>query len=183
MADVDVWDDIFHHQLIIPLVAMQQPQVNVAQAPDGKSNYELQVASGSSGTTKIGDIRISDGHVHAVLKKLKADFDLDVATRDNGTEPQIVVTAHGTYNAAPLTGQMIGGALLSLRDSAHPWPIDLHVANGETKVALTGTLQEPLHLRGADLKLELSGQDMSQLTPADRHPDRQDATLSPDRES
>ena len=165
-TDVDVWDDIFHHQLIIPLVALAQPQVNVAQAPDGKSNYELQLASGSSGgTTQIGDVRISDGHVHAVLKKLKADFNLDIATREHGSEPQIVVTAHGTYNDAPITGQVIGGALLSLRDSAHPWPIDMHVANGDTKVALTGTLQEPLHLRGANLKLELSGQDMSQLTP------------------
>ena len=110
-------------------------------------------------------MRISDGHVHAVLKKLKADFNLDIATREHGSEPQIVVTAHGTYNDAPITGQVIGGALLSLRDSAHPWPIDMHVANGDTKVALTGTLQEPLHLRGANLKLELSGQDMSQLTP------------------
>lgn len=44
-------------------------------------------------------------------------------------------------------------------------PIDLYVANGETHVALAGTLQEPLHLRGANLKLQLSGQDMSQFTP------------------
>ncbi len=166
VTDVDVWDDIFHHQLIIPLVALQQPQVNLAQAPDGKANYQLQLAGASSGgETNIGDLRISDGHVHAVLMKLKANFNLDVETRDNGSQPQIVVAAHGTYNAAPITGHIVGGALLSLRDAAHPWPIDLHVTNGETQVALTGTLQDPLHLRGADLKLQLVGQDMSQLTP------------------
>jgi AsmA family protein len=166
VTDVDVWDDIFHHQLIIPLVALQQPHVNVAQAADGKTNYALQLASGGSGgDTKIGDLRINDGHVHAVLAKLKANFELDIATRETGKEPQIVVGAHGTYNAAPITGTMIGGALLSLRDNAHPWPIDLHVANGETQVALAGTLQDPLQLHGANLKLQLSGQDMSQLTP------------------
>src|ERR1700722_3247496 len=49
VTDVDVWDDIFHHQLIIPLVALDQPQVDVTQAPDGKTNYELQFAGGSSG--------------------------------------------------------------------------------------------------------------------------------------
>jgi hypothetical protein len=166
IVDVNVWDYLFHNTLIVPLVALQQPQVNVSQAPDGKENYSLHLASSSSGgETKLGDVRIEGGHVHVVLAKLKANFDLDVATRQNGDKAQIVVAAHGTYNAAPITGQMVGGALLSLRDTNNPWPVELHVANGETKVALTGTLQEPLHLRGARLKLQLAGQDMAQLTP------------------
>jgi uncharacterized protein involved in outer membrane biogenesis len=167
VTDIDVWDDIFHHQLIIPLVALEQPEVDVSQALDGKTNYELQLASGSSsgGDTKIGDLRITNGHVHAVLAKLKANFNLDVTTQQKGEEAQIVVAAHGTYNAAPITGHLVGGALLSLRDAAHPWPIEMNVANGDTKVALAGTLQDPLHLQGAKLKLQFAGQDMSQLTP------------------
>lgn len=165
-VQVNVWDYIFHHRLIVPLVALDQPQVDLAQAADGKENYELQLASGGSGpATKIGDVRITDGHVHAVLAKLKANFNLDVGTRADGAQAQIVVKAHGTYNDAPIEGRMIGGALLSLRSATDPWPIRLQLANGETHVSLAGTLQEPLHLRGANLKLSLSGQDMSQLTP------------------
>ena len=166
IVQVNVWDDIFHHRLIVPLVALDHPQVDVAQAPGGKENYELHLAAGSNGTsTKIGDVRITDGHVHVVLAKLKSDFNLDIATHDNGGNPQIVATAHGTYNNAPVEGRMIGGALLSLRSAADPWPIELRLANGETRISLAGTLQDPLHLRGANLKLMLSGQDMAQLTP------------------
>jgi AsmA family protein len=165
-VQVNVWDDIFHHRLIVPLIALDHPQIDVAQAPGGKENYALPQASGGDATsTKIGDVRIADGHIHVVLAKLKADFNLDVATRDNGGNAQIVATAHGTYNNAPVEGRMIGGALLSLRSAADPWPIDLRLANGETHIALAGTLQEPLHLRGANLKLMLAGQDMAQLTP------------------
>jgi len=165
-VQVNAWDYIFHHRLIVPLVVLDHPQVDVAQAADGKENYLLHLVSSTKSTgTKIGEVRIVDGHVHAVLAKLKANFNLDVATRENGGNAQIVITAHGTYNNAPIEGRMIGGALLSLRSTTNPWPINLQLANGDTHVSLVGTLQEPLHLRGADLKLALAGQNMAQLTP------------------
>ena len=41
------------------------------------------------------------------------------------------------------------GALLSLQDSKDPYPIDLHVENGATKVTLAGTVDDPLHFAGA----------------------------------
>ena len=166
VVQVNLWDEIFHHRLILPLIALQDPRVDLVQTSDGKTNYELQLASGGSGNgTKIGELRIVDGRVHAVLARLKANFNLGVATDEKDGKPRIVVTAHGTYNNAPMTGRMIGGGVLSLRSTTDPWPIDLRVANGDTHVALAGTLQEPLHLRGADLKLQFSGQDMAQLMP------------------
>jgi hypothetical protein len=166
LVRVALWHYLVHHQLIVPLVAVEQPRINATQAANGETNYALKLAPRSSGDpTKIGDVQISGGRVHAVLAKLKANFDLDLATRENNGHPQIVVTAHGTYNNAPIEGRMIGGALLSLRSAANPWPVNLELSNGETHVSLAGTLQEPLHLRGADLKLQVAGQDMAQLTP------------------
>lgn len=165
-VQVNFWDYVFHHQLIVPLIGLQDPQVDVVQAADGKANYQLHLASSGNGNgTKIGDVEIVNGHVHAVLARLKANFNLDVATREADGKPQIVVTAHGTYNNAPMTGRMIGGGVLSLRSATNPWPINLQLANGDTHVSLIGTLQEPLHLRGANLKLQLAGQNMAQLTP------------------
>jgi uncharacterized protein involved in outer membrane biogenesis len=59
----------------------------------------------------------------------------------------------------------VGGALLSLRNSSKPYPIDLHLQNGGTTVSLVGTVRNPLRFAGADLKLRLVGQDMAALYP------------------
>lgn len=167
LVRVELWHYLVHHQLVVPLVAVQQPRIAATQEPNGNANYVLRLAprSGSGNGTKIGDVQISDGSVHAVLARLKANVELELATREDGGRPQVVITAHGTYNNAPIEGRMIGGALLSLRSAANPWPINLQLANGETHVSLAGTLQDPLHLRGANLKLVFSGQNMAQLTP------------------
>ncbi len=174
----DVMAYIHDRQIVIPQITVDQPMVDAEQTAQGTANWPAPASSSSSGPAdpnagpKIGQLVINDGHAHVVLAKLKADFNLDVATRpgpaagDRGSNAgQIVVGAKGTYAAQPITGELIGGALLSLRDTAQPYPIDLHVANGPTRVALTGTVQNPLNFAGADLKLEFTGPDMAQLTP------------------
>ncbi len=55
--------------------------------------------------------------------------------------------------------------MLSLRDPKDRYPVDLKLANGATKVSLQGTLLEPLKFGGAELKLELAGDDLSALYP------------------
>src|SRR5690606_10902986 len=61
--------------------------------------------------------------------------------------------------------ELVGGALLSLRDAEKPWPIQLKVENGPTNVTLEGTLRDPIHFQGAALRLVLAGPDMGLLTP------------------
>ena len=89
-----------------------------------------------------------------------------VATRNQG-EAQLVADAHGTYNARPITGQFVGGALLALEDASRPWPVDLRLQNGPTQVTLVGTLLNPVALQGADLRLHFAGSDMSLLSGLD----------------
>ncbi len=185
---------IHDRAIVIPQIVLDHPVVEADEGGDGKANWPVPPSTGTASDKpaepnagpKIGQLVINNGHAHVVLAKLKADFNLDVATRQGsgqagadatgqaaqGNAPgsdsdagQIVVDAKGTYAAQPITGRLIGGALLSLRDTAHPYPIDLHLANGPTHVALTGTVQNPLSFAGADLKLEFAGPDASKLTP------------------
>ena len=175
----DVMAYIHSRQIVIPQIIVDHPVVEADQDASGKSNWPSPGSSSASGTPdpnagpKIGQLVINDGHAHVAIAKLKADFNLDVSTGQAdpaaGTPDkqagQLQVTAKGTYAAQPITGEFLGGALLSLRDPSEPYPIDLHVANGPTKVALTGTVQNPLNFAGADLKLDFSGPDMALLTP------------------
>ena len=181
LADVVAY--IKTRDIVIPKIIADHPVVDAEERADKTSNWPK--GSGSSDDApagrkadpkagpKIGDLVINDGHAHVVLAPLKANFNLDVATREgdiNAGSPdkqagQIVVDAKGTYAAAPITGKLVAGALLSLRDAATPYPIDLHLANGPTRVALTGTVQNPLNFAGANLKLEFIGPNMGLLTP------------------
>jgi uncharacterized protein involved in outer membrane biogenesis len=168
-AQADVIAYIRSREIVLPEIALERPEVQALQTADGKNNYTLALGTGSA--AKIGDLHISDGQAHVVIPTLKADFALRIATREApaaapGTQTkdsQIVLDAKGTYAGQPVTGQLVGGALLSLRDAQHSYPVDLKLANGATHVRLTGTLTDPLAFGGADLKLELAGPDMRDL--------------------
>ena len=170
-VQADVMAYFRSREIVLPEIVLERPEVQALQTADGKNNYTLARDSGSAGAAaKIANLRISDGQAHVVIPTLKADFELRIATRNapaaSGTampELQIVVNAKGTYAGQPVTGQLIGGALLSLRDAGRPYPVDLKLVNGATHVSLAGTLTEPLTFGGADLKLELSGADMRDL--------------------
>ena len=173
--DLIPMDYIRHSQVTIPVVDLQAPKVDAHQMADGTANWTFPSMTTKTDPTtpantkpdaKLGTLRIAEGAVHVRGEKLKANFTIDLKTEDSadGTG-QIAASAKGTYAAQPITAQFVGGALLSLRDSGKPFPINLKVANGPTRVALVGTIQNPLAFAGANLKLELAGPDMSLLLP------------------
>ncbi len=167
-----VMDYISHRTIVLPSIALDHPDIRAIALPDGSNNFTLKLAPAKPGAKpspppQLGDLQITDGRAYVVDPRFKTNFAAGIATRPaSGTEPSaIVVNAKGTYAAQPVTADFIGGALLSLRDARHPYPIDLHVANGPTKAALVGTVENPLNFAGARLKLSFSGPDMSQLYP------------------
>ncbi len=153
--------------LILPLIGLDTPKVYAAETADEQANFRISTGGGSSSgpPLKIGDVRINDGEAHVVLPKLKADFNAQVATEGDGPDAKIVLDAHGAYAAQPITAHLVGGALLSLRDHEHPWPVDLALANGPTHVALNGTLEDPLAFKGANVTMKINGPDMGLLEP------------------
>ena len=169
--DIDAMAYIKRRQIVIPAITVEHPVAEVQQLADGRNNYT--VPSGDPNApptppdkaTQIGDLRVTDGHAHVAMAKLKADFNVDVSTQGEAGHEQLVASAKGTYAAQPITARFTGGALLSLRDAAQPYPIDLELANGPTKVTLKGTVQNPLSFAGADVRLDIAGPDMSLLLP------------------
>ena len=120
VVQVDVWAHLRHGQMIVPLVALERPQVTATQLANGAANYKLQLANSSGGGARIGEVRVDDAQARIRLARLKADVTIGIATQDQGGQAQLVADARGTYNAQPITGHMVGGALLSLQDKANP---------------------------------------------------------------
>ncbi|HSU05340.1 MAG TPA: AsmA family protein [Acetobacteraceae bacterium] len=166
VAQVDLLRYIFHRQLVVPVIEIDHPLVQAAEAPNGNTNWRLDIQGGSGNGTQIGDLRVAGGQAHVFIPRLRADFQLAIDTREQpGHDPELLVQARGTYAGEPIAGRMIGGAILALRDNAHPWPINLQLANGPTQVELVGSVREPLALAGADLRLRFAGPDMGLLEP------------------
>ena len=67
-----------------------------------------------------------------------------------------------------MAGTLTAGSLLAVRQTSQPYPVDLHLANGSTHVSLVGTVQDLLASSGADLRLDLAGEDMADLYPLTR---------------
>ncbi len=172
---LDLWALIRSRAVVLPVIDLEHPVVTVETGPKGEENWHLGSAGRSSASSnsqpssspQIGTLNIVDGKATVKVPKLKADFVLDLATRaaDDQNASQILVNAKGTYAGQPVTGRFVGGALLSLRDPSKPYPIDLRVENGPTRVTLVGTVQDPLAFKGTNVKLTLQGPDMSALFP------------------
>lgn len=170
-VDVDVMAYLRDRRVSLPRVAIERPEVYVAATGDGRDNYTFP-ASGEPGRAdepssppEIRELSIVEGHAKVAIPKLRADFDLAIATRDAAGKPQIVVDAKGRYAGQPISGRLIGGAVLALQEENRPYPIDLSLANGPTKVTMAGTVQDPLNFKGIDVKLTFAGADMAALMP------------------
>jgi AsmA family protein len=161
----DVLRYIRDRTIAIPLIDIKQPRISAMATPDGANNYKFAFnTAGPQVAPEIGRLTIEDGQAHVLAPALKTDAMLEIATR-TGDEPALVVNAKGTYAGQPVTGNLVTGAVLALREASRPFPIDLHLANGATKVDLTGTVSDPTHFSGASLKLTFVGTDMADLYP------------------
>jgi uncharacterized protein involved in outer membrane biogenesis len=173
VVDANIVDYIKHQTIVLPLIEVDHPVAAVRQRADGTDNYTLHFAKSNpnakpSPPPQIGDLLINDGQASVVMPSKKTDFTLAIHTQPSTDQnfikgDEIVVDAHGTYSGAPITGNFIGGALLSLRDTSNPYPVDLHIANGTTHASLIGTIEQPMTFGGANLTLDFSGQDMANL--------------------
>lgn len=164
---------LLHHSLDLTSIEIADAQGDLQPGPDGRPNWLIPIAnpdhpSPSPMTLRLGQLTIKDGVFHVVNPALKADFVVTVKTQGErggatGKEPDLVITAKGTYKAQPITARFVGGSVLSLRESDSPYPVFLDAANGATRVLLRGTVQDPLHLAGARLKLDLHGASLADL--------------------
>ncbi len=73
------------------------------------------------------------------------------------------LTIRGTFKNAPVQGTgKIGGAL-ALKHADRPFPLHADVSIGDTRIAFVGTLLDPTDLDALDLRLWLSGKNLSDL--------------------
>ena len=166
---VDPWP-LFRGRVVLPEMAIDRPRGDLATDASGKGNWEfiLPVADPEEAwSLDIGTLSINDGSIHITDLQHQSDVQVllhtEKATADE--QAQVVVTAKGTYAGQPITASLVGAAVLGLRDPSDPYKVTFAADNGPTRIAMHGTLIDPLHFGGANVTLELRGSDLSGLYP------------------
>ena len=167
--DLETW--LRTGRVLLPLVEADRPIFNVLETGTGKNNWVLPLPALAGGAAnvpppiEVGDVVINGGVSHVLAAPTKADMTLSISTGQQADRRTLSIDGKGTYANQPITIHAAGGGLLTLQDANTPYPVDFTLANGETHIRMTGSIQNPLALTGADLRLVLAGPDMALLFP------------------
>ena len=78
---------------------------------------------------------------------------------------QFAWTAEGDYQGAPVTGTGKTGAVMAIEQTTQPFPVQARIHIADSKIALVGTLTDPVHLGALDLRVWFAGSSMAKLYP------------------
>jgi len=168
MLRIDPWP-LLHGTLKLDAVEIDQPRIDLRTDQAGKPNWQISLPASKGGGTplkvQVGQLKIQDGVLHIDDPALKTDFGVKFHTTPaaDGKRAQFLADVQGHYAGQPITAHFAGGAVLSLRDPSHPYPVDFSAVNGATHIRLTGTIEQPMKLGGANLKLTLRGNNLAKL--------------------
>ena len=178
VADVRVWP-LLHGDIVLPQLVLRKPEVYLEQNLRDESNWSPQQSPVANAAVKqvkpnnryetplIGQLQINDGLVSYIDEKRKLSLKGTVQTAKGqaGAEPNAELSLKGTIEGQPLTLHFIGGSAIMLRQTSEPYPVNLDVEYGGTRLTVKGTLQDPFQYKGADVQLALSGPDLADIYP------------------
>jgi AsmA family protein len=161
--------NLLDRQVVLPEIRLSKPRLVLEKNSGGKANWIF----GESGNEKknkqtsfpkIGLLIIDNGKL--IYRDPKTEADLVVSTNRDTTKRQFIeVRGQGRFEKSRLMVQVTAGSLLSLREKLVPYPIDIEVAFGSTKITAKGTLRDPVQFQGPDFAYTVQGSDLSEFYP------------------
>jgi AsmA family protein len=89
----------------------------------------------------------------------------DTSANASRTSYQFAWTVKGHYQGTLVSGTGKTGAVLALQQADQPFPVQARMHVGDSKIALVGTLTDPVHLGALDLRVWFAGSSMAKLYP------------------
>lgn len=174
--DIRLWP-LLGGNVVLPRLVLRKPEVQVETGEKEQLNWSLGEAPVVAGAAKalepdnrfeapvIGKLEITEGKLGYRDPKRKLELDGTVSTATGKAEDEAELALKGKLEGQPLEVRFLGGSVLMLRETEQPYPLDLEVAFGATKLRMKGTVQDPFKWTGANVDLTLSGPNLSQIYP------------------
>lgn len=176
--------------LYLPWIKLVQPDVRLIRLSEKRNNWTFQLASADSHDTnaqpsawsfRLDEVLFDRGKITIDDKVTRADVEILVdplgkplpfsevtGSKEKGDSAKagdyvFGLKAKGRYKGQPLSGSGKIGGMLALRSDGTPFPLQIDFRSGNTQVALTGTVNDPLNLGAINLRLKFSGDSLGQL--------------------
>ncbi|RQR38865.1 AsmA family protein [Burkholderia sp. Bp9143] len=138
-----------------------------AEAASGAS--AVQEASGASAVAASGAstvapaTSVSSASTAAPASGASGASGVAAPAKPSGPTYAFGLKVDGRYKNVPISGTGKVGGVLAVEKTTQPFPLQADVKAGDTRLAIVGTLTDPMHLAALDLRLWLQGTSMSHL--------------------
>ncbi|MCA8285579.1 AsmA family protein [Burkholderia vietnamiensis] len=132
-----------------------------ADAASGASG--AAAASGASASSASAVVQASAASGASSASSASAASGATASAQPSGPTYAFGLKVDGRYKNVPVRGTGKVGGVLAVENATQPFPLQADVKAGDTRLAIVGTLTDPMHLAAIDLRLWLQGTSMSHL--------------------
>lgn len=176
----------------IPWIKLVQPDARIIRLSEKNNNWTFKLAGDdkkdpnaqpSAWSFRMDNILFDKGRISVDDKVSKADMVIIVDPLGkplpfkevSGAKPTgkdaakagdyvFGLKVNGRYNGEPIEGTGKIGGMLALRSEGDTaFPVQADVRSGNSRVALIGTINDPMKMGGVDLRLKFSGDSLGNL--------------------
>lgn len=163
----------------LPELVVDGGSLAIERRADGEGNWSFSSSPGAATAAEavepeersevptVGRLRIADGKVSIRDggRGLRLDGTINTAVGDAEGADQIELALDGRLAGKPLKAAFRGGSVLMLRDGEEPYPANLEVSFGDTRMTIDGTFVEPIAFEGAEIRMSLEGPTLAEVFP------------------
>lgn len=162
--------ELFKRHYTLSTVKLIHPQIFLEQSLDGRKNWLLdRKQQDEQSTVSIDRILLDRGNISYVDPAQNTSVQADVSTRTSANagqmEEDIQFSASGKYKGLPLVAEGSGGTVMGLNDQTTPYPLDINLTLGHTRLQAVGKVTSLIHFSTVDMNIKLSGDSLDSLYP------------------
>ena len=158
---------VFIGRIVLPRLQVDRPNVQLYQDKDGRANWDFSNGTNKGKPTKLPPIKnfiINDGHLTmtSVQRKLTFTGTVNAHEKADAGGQAFALTGDGSLNNRKFELNATGGPLLNVRTSV-PYPFDMAVRAGDTRITAKGKVLHPFNLGELGGAVTVSGSNLADL--------------------
>jgi AsmA family protein len=194
--DIRLWP-LLKGDIVLTRLVLRKPEVEIEVGDREQLNWSVEETPVVTGAVKaiepesrygapvIRQLEVTEGKLayRDPRRKLELEGSVSTAAGKAAEHSQVELHLKGKLEGQPLSLKFTGGSILTLRDTEQPYPLDLDVTFGATKLVAKGTVHDPLQVDRRQCRSHPGRAEPFPDLPAPRHPGPSDAALSHHRQA